>query len=116
MKKLNCRLFGQKSNYKYSVYSPHRTRIRTEEKAKVVTAIWGTELIKFIAALAILHQDDLKMGMNSSYSSFCPSAIHSILQIVLVQNSYRGRNEQIQHPKQQQRPLPSLPFSMIVVQ
>ena len=26
----------------------------------VVTAVWGTELIQFLTALAILHQDDLK--------------------------------------------------------
>ena len=36
----------------------HRRRINTEEKAKVVAAVWGTELIQFLAALAILHQDD----------------------------------------------------------
>ena len=44
----------------------HRERriIKTEEKAKVVAAIWGTELIQFLAALAILHQDDWKKWMN----------------------------------------------------
>ena len=26
-----------------------------EEKAKVVTAVWGTEFIQFLATLAILH-------------------------------------------------------------
>ena len=26
-----------------------------EEKAKVVTAVWGTEFIQFLAGLAILH-------------------------------------------------------------
>ena len=36
----------------------HRRRIKTEEKAKVVDAVWGTELIQFLAALAILHKDD----------------------------------------------------------
>ena len=30
----------------------HRKRIKTEEKAKVVAAVWGTELIQFLAALA----------------------------------------------------------------
>ena len=35
-------------------------RINTKEKAKVVTAVWGTKLIQFLAALAILHPDDLK--------------------------------------------------------
>ena len=42
---------------------PYR-RIKTEEKAKDVAAAWGAELIKFVAALAILHQDDLKNRMN----------------------------------------------------
>ena len=37
-----------------------RRRIKTEEKAKVVAAVWGTELITLLAALGILHQDDLK--------------------------------------------------------
>ena len=41
-----------------------RKKIMTEEKAKVVAAVWGTELIQFLAALAILHQDDLKIRMN----------------------------------------------------
>ena len=40
------------------ILSPHRRRIYTEEKAKVVTAVWGTEFIRFLAALTILHQDD----------------------------------------------------------
>ena len=31
----------------------HRRRIKTEEKAKVVVAVWGTELIQFIATLAL---------------------------------------------------------------
>ena len=38
----------------------HRRRISTEEKAKVVAASWGTELLPFLAALAILHPDELK--------------------------------------------------------
>ena len=42
----------------------HRLRIITEGKAKVVAAAWGKELIQFLAALAILHQDDLKKRMN----------------------------------------------------
>ena len=37
-----------------------------------------TELIQFLAALPILHQDDLQKRMNLSYSS-----IHPILQLVL---------------------------------
>ena len=39
----------------------HRRRIKTEEKAKVVAAVWGTELIQFLAALAIIFfEDDFK--------------------------------------------------------
>ena len=38
--------------------------ISTEEKAKVVTAAWGTEFIQFLAAIAILHQDGMKKRMN----------------------------------------------------
>ena len=35
-------------------------RICTEEKGKVIAASWGTELLQFVAALAILQQDNLK--------------------------------------------------------
>ena len=42
----------------------HRRRINTEEKAKDVSAVWGTELIQFLAALDILHQADLEKRMN----------------------------------------------------
>ena len=59
----------------------HRRRIKTAEKAKVVAAA----LIQFLAALAILHLNDLKKGMKSSYYSDRSGAIHSILHIVLVQ-------------------------------
>ena len=37
-----------------------RRRIKTEEKAKIVAAVWGTEFIQFLAAKAVLHQDDLE--------------------------------------------------------
>ena len=40
------------------------SRIKTEEDAKVVAAAWGAELNKFLAAQAILHQDDLKNNVN----------------------------------------------------
>ena len=36
-----------------------RRRIKTEEKAMVVVAVWETELFQFLAALATLHQDNL---------------------------------------------------------
>ena len=45
----------------------HRRRIKTEEKAKVVAVVWGTEVIQFLASLASLHHDDLKKKMNSTY-------------------------------------------------
>ena len=60
---------------------------RQKRKQKVVAAVWRRELIQLLAAQAILYQDDLKTGINSSYSSYRPGAIHPILQIVLVQNS-----------------------------
>ena len=64
----------------------YRRRLKTEEKAKVVAAVWGIVLIKFLAAIAILHQDDLNKGMSSSYSSYLLGAIHPILQIFLLQS------------------------------
>ena len=43
----------------------HRSRNYTEDKAKVVAAVWGTECIKFLATLAVvLHQDDAKKRMH----------------------------------------------------
>ena len=36
----------------------YKGRINTKEKVKVVTPAWGTELMQFLASLAILHQDD----------------------------------------------------------
>ena len=41
-----------------------RRRINTEEKAKVVAAVWRDIIIKFLAVLAVLHLDDLKNKMN----------------------------------------------------
>ena len=32
----------------------HRRRIKSEEKAKVVRSVWGTEFIQFLAGLAVL--------------------------------------------------------------
>ena len=42
----------------------NRRRIYIAEKAKVVAAVWRAEFIKFLAALAVLHQDDIKKRMN----------------------------------------------------
>ena len=58
---------------------------KKDKDRKVVAALWGTEFIKFLAALAILHQEELKKEMNSSYSSNRLDSIHPILLIVLVQ-------------------------------
>ena len=33
----------------------HRRSRKTEEKAKVVAAVWGTEFIQFLDAPAVLH-------------------------------------------------------------
>ena len=38
----------------------HRRRIRTEEKAKVVAAVWRKEFIQFLAALAVLLRTIIK--------------------------------------------------------
>ena len=37
------------------LYFEHRRRIQTEETAKAVSAVWGTEVIQFLAELAIFH-------------------------------------------------------------
>ena len=60
----------------------HTARIYTEEKAKVVAAVCGTEFYSFPAVLPHddmkkkdeLHQDEMKKRMNSSYSSNRPGA------------------------------------------
>ena len=36
----------------------------TEEKAKVVAAVWRTYLIQYLAALAVLHQDYVNKRIN----------------------------------------------------
>ena len=48
----------------YTVQCGHRRRIYTEDKEKVVASVWGTECIRFLAALAVLHQDDMKKMIN----------------------------------------------------
>ena len=82
---------------RYSAYKKDKDRI--EGKCRRCC------LIRFIAALAIMHLDGCKKGMNSSYSlisswcnlsyssfisssysSFRPGAIHPIL-IILLENS-----------------------------
>ena len=70
----------------------HRRMIKIEEKAKVVAAVRGTELSQSNAALAILIQDDLKKGMNSSYASYGSRAIHPVLQISLAKIASATKN------------------------
>ena len=77
---------------KYEPNPPHGSVVvieDTEEKAKVVAAVWGTKFIKFLAALALLLQDNFKNRINSSFFSYDPGAIHPFLHIILVQNRYR---------------------------
>ena len=52
--------------HSWATCGTYRRRIYTEEKAKVVAAAWGKELIQLLDALAILQQDDLKNRMISS--------------------------------------------------
>ena len=73
----------------------HRRRIYKEEKAKVVAAVLGTEYIQFLAALAVLLQDEIIIFFRSS---LCNSSFFNIIlvQIILfliiaLQNSYRGK-------------------------
>ena len=46
----------------------HRRRLSTEEKAKVVAAVWRTELIQFLDTLAVLHLDSLKERIPVLYT------------------------------------------------
>ena len=64
----------------------HLRKIYKEGKAKVVIAVWATELIKFLAALSIFHRNDLKNRMRKKciLSFIHPGAIHPFLHIILV--------------------------------
>ena len=58
----------------------HARKIKTEEKAKVVAAVWGKKFNPFLASLAILTGTILKNRMNSSFSfksSWCYSSYNS---------------------------------------
>ena len=56
--------FHKLLQYKNKKQEAQRKRIKTEEKAKVVAAVWRTELIRFLAALDICHQDDFEKRIN----------------------------------------------------
>ena len=60
----------------------HRRRIYTEENAKVVAASWGTELLQFLAVLAILHQDLLKNRLIYTRTSWRIGSKSAFLQPV----------------------------------
>ena len=47
------------------MFKIHRRSIKSEEKAKVVAVVWGTELIQFLFALATLN--DLKSVYDFNY-------------------------------------------------
>ena len=56
---------------KYKIYRPvpyrggiSENKKQTEEKAKVVAAVWGTEFIQFHAALQIYYQVDLNKRLQ----------------------------------------------------
>ena len=53
----------QKSIVPIIMVFKHRRRIRTEEKAKVVTSFWGAEFIQFLVALAVLYWTDWRIGI-----------------------------------------------------
>ena len=64
----------------------HKRKIYTEDKAKVVASVWGTEFIHFLAVLAVLHQDDMNKRVNCTRVIYGKGGIHPTLQIVLVEN------------------------------
>ena len=46
--------------------------MKTEAKAKVVASVWGADLVKFLAALAVLPRSIWKNKMNSTASLHLP--------------------------------------------
>ena len=52
----------------HTVAVNHRRRIETEAKAKVVTSLWGTKFIQFLAALNVFPRLIWKIKFNSSFS------------------------------------------------
>ena len=59
-------------------FNRHRRRVYTEEKAKVVAAVWGTELLQLLATLAVLHQNenDMKKRMSCTRMMWRTGWIH----------------------------------------
>ena len=56
------RIWGENIKYRPVPYRGgiSENKKQTEEKAKVVAAVWGTELIQFLATLDIFYQDDFE--------------------------------------------------------
>ena len=54
--------------------------MNTEEKAKVAAAGLGTEFIKCLALLPVLHSDDSKNMMNRTRMISRKGLVHPILQ------------------------------------
>ena len=97
---------------------------QTEEKAKVIAAVWGTDFMEFHAALKIQHQDDLKTWMNrrtdalqnGCFRKMDDHLVHhspkmdvlpkTFLQIILAAKQLVRHSST--SPKQQRRSLPSL--------
>ena len=98
----------------YLVYStvlvPHRRRIYTEEKAKVVTFFGGVgeNLFNSHAALAILTHNDMKKRINSTRMIRRKEWIHHILQIIQCKIASVARNWINSAPQTEWRPLPFL--------
>ena len=61
-----------------------RGRIKTQKKAKVVAAFWGTELI-FISCRGNYSAQGWSEERDEFHASYCPLAMHSFFQIVLKQ-------------------------------
>ena len=113
-------LLNQRTSLCYRGKVPFRRRIYTEDKAKAVAAVLGTE---FLAAQTIFHQDDLKKRMyrimatcqNRCFGKKDDHPVHTwfvnVLPITFVQNilaaQWLVRNSSTS-PNQQRRPLPSL--------
>ena len=72
----------------------HRRRIKTEEKAKVVAVFcMGTELVQFLAALAIFHQDYLKKRTKRTTASCGMDALEKRKIILFTPNHHPTKRD-----------------------
>ena len=70
--------------------SGHRRRIKPEEKAKVIAAVWGMELIQFLAAQ--LFWRFWRLGWIHPFLSSHPGAIHPIPETSRCETASAERN------------------------